>query len=422
MLQFIESEDFQNLNADQRTPGTFAQVLVLGTTQTIAWASSTYLPAILATPIAAELGLPRSSVFGAFSLSLVVMALAGPVVGRAIDRRGGRGMLVASSLVLAAGLVLLGCARDAWLLFAAWGVLGLGMAMGLYDAAFATLVRLHGSAARAPITGITLIAGFASTVGWPLTAFIAEHYGWRASCFAWAGLHLCLAIPLNLRWIPALGADEAQPAQAAAAPGGGPGANAAAVAPPADAGRAFLLLALFFAATAFVTSAMAAHLPGLLLAAGASALAALTAASLLGPAQVAARLLEFIAAKRYRYHPLLTARLATVLHPIGAALIGLFGGLPLAAAGFALLHGAGNGMITIAKGTLPLALFGALGYGARQGMLSMLARGMQAVAPFAFGLVLEGYGARAAIALSAALCLVALSALLAMRAEAGAAD
>lgn len=406
------------MNADQCSPSTLAQVLALGTTQTIAWASSTYLPAILATPIALELGLPRSSVFAAFSLSLVVMALAGPAVGRAIDRYGGRNMLVASSLVLASGLAVLGCARDAWLLFSAWCVLGLGMAMGLYDAAFATLVRLHGGAARESITGITLIAGFASTVGWPLTAFIAEHYGWRASCFAWVGLHLGIAIPLNLRWIPALDAEGAHAIRPAVAQGTESKANAGNMARPTEEGRAFLLLAVFFAATAFVTSAMAAHLPGLLLAAGASALAALTAASLLGPAQVAARLVEFFAAKRFRYHPLLTARLATVLHPVGALVIGIFGGLPLAAAGFALLHGAGNGMITIAKGMLPLAIFGPLGYGLRQGVLSVLARAMQAVAPFAFGLVLDSYGARAAIALSAMLSLVALGALLVMRAKA----
>jgi predicted MFS family arabinose efflux permease len=415
------------VNADQsganrRAPGTLAQVLALGTTQTIAWASSTYLPAILATPIAADLGLPRSTVFAAFSLSLVVMALAGPAVGRAIDMRGGRNVLVASSLVLASGLGMLGAASGAWLLFAAWCVLGLGMAMGLYDAAFATLVRLHGGAARGPITGITLIAGFASTVGWPLTAFISERYGWRASCFAWAGMHLAVAIPLNLLWIHPPQAEGARPQQAADGQSAATAAASANMARPSAAGRAFLLLALFFAATAFVTSAMAAHLPGLLLASGASAVAALAAASLLGPAQVAARLIEFFAAKRYRYHPLLTARLATALHPVGALVLGIFGGLPLAAAGYALLHGAGNGMITIAKGTLPLAIFGPLGYGLRLGLLSVLARGMQALAPFAFGLVLDSFGARAAIALSAALSLVALGALLAMRAEAGSAE
>ena len=398
-----------------------AQVLALGATQTIAWASSTYLPAILATPIAKELGLARSSVFAAFSLSLVVMAFAGPAVGRAIDRHGGRGMLLASSLVLAAGLTLLGCAQSAWLLFVSWGVLGVGMAMGLYDAAFAALVRLHGGAARGPITGITLIAGFASTIGWPLTAFVAEHYGWRTSCFVWAGLNLAVAIPLNLRWIPALTTEDAHPVRATSAPTGVSSARGEPRARPAEEGRAFLLLAVFFAATAFVTSAMAAHLPGLLLAAGASTLAALTAASLLGPAQVAARLIEFFAAKRYLYHPLITARMATALHPVGALVLGIFGGLPLAASGFALLHGAGNGMITIAKGTLPLAIFGALGYGLRLGLLSVLARAMQAVAPFAFGLVLDNYGARAAITLSALFSLVALAALLGLRAQASSA-
>jgi hypothetical protein len=312
---------------------------------------------------------------------------------------------------------MLGCASGAWLLFSAWCVLGLGMAMGLYDAAFATLVRLHGGAARGPITGITLIAGFASTVGWPLTAFIAERYGWRASCFAWAGLHMVVAIPINLFWIRASKDEAVRPTQSVPVQFAAPKPNAGDVAQPAGERRAFLLLAVFFAATAFVTSAMAAHLPGLLLAAGASALAALTAATLLGPAQVAARLIEFFAAKRYRYHPLLTARLATALHPVGALVLGIFGGLPLAAAGFALFHGAGNGMITIAKGVLPLAVFGPLGYGLRQGLLSALARTMQAVAPFAFGLVLDSYGDRVAVALSGALSLVALGALLAMRVQ-----
>ena len=160
------------------------QVFSLGFTQTIAWAASTYLIAIVAAPVARDLGLETSTVFGAFSVALVVMGLAGPASGRAIDRFGGRGVLVASDLVLALGLVWLGLASNAAMLFAAWCVLGLGMALGLYDAAFAALVRIHGTNARSPITGITLIAGFASTVGWPVTALITEHYGWRASCFA----------------------------------------------------------------------------------------------------------------------------------------------------------------------------------------------------------------------------------------------
>jgi len=404
--------------SDRKPPSCLRQVLALGCTQTLAWASSTYLPAILAQPIARDLHISRSTVFGAFSVSLVVMALAGPAVGRTIDRNGGRSMLASSNLVLAAGLVLLGLASNVALLFAAWCVLGLGMAMGLYDAAFATLVRLHAHAAREPITGITLIAGFASTVGWPLTAYVAEHFGWRASAFVWAALHLCVALPLNLSCIPSVSRSTQRPDGAAP--------NMLQPAPDTSSApqrmrrherRAFLLLALFAAFTSFVTSAMAAHLPGLLLAAGASGVTALTASTLLGPAQVAARVLEFMAARRYRFHPLLSARIATALHPIGGLAVGIFGGLPLAASGFALLHGAGNGMITIAKGTLPLAVFGPGGYGFRQGLLNALARGMQAIAPFVFGLVLDVYGVRLAIGVSAGLSLLALSALLALHKE-----
>src|SRR5690349_14609736 len=152
--------------------------------------------------MAADLGTSPSTVFGAFSVSLVVMALFGPAVGRAIDRQGGRGLLAISNVVLAAGLALLAAAHGPFLLFAAWSVLGVGMALGLYDAAFATLVRLPGSEARLLITGITLIAGFASTVGWPLTAWLLHHGGWRAACLVWALVNVAAALPINLLCIP----------------------------------------------------------------------------------------------------------------------------------------------------------------------------------------------------------------------------
>ena len=388
------------------------QVIALGLTQTIAWASSTYLPAILATPIAADLGVERSTVFGAFSLSLVVMALAGPAAGRAIDRHGGRRVLAISNLVLAAGLILLSCTPNVALLMIAWCVLGAGMALGLYDAAFATLVGLHGMRARAPITGITLIAGFASTVGWPLSAFLSAHFGWRICCQTWAAIHLALALPMNLMLIPKSRPAPAVPADKA------PGGDAPAAPAPAPAQsplRISIYLAIFFAATAFVTSAMAAHLPGLLVATGVTATIAVTAGALLGPAQVAARIAEFGIAQRLNIHPLITARVATALHPVGAAVIAILFGLPMGAFSFAMLHGAGNGMITIAKGTLPLALFGPAGYGERIGLLSVVARGMQALAPFVFGLVLDRWGARGALTVSASLSLIALGALFALR-------
>ena len=391
-------------------------VCALGLTQTLAWASSTYLPAILAAPIARDLGISRATVFGAFSVSLLVMAATGPLVGRAIDRAGGRHMLMYSNLVLAAGLAMLGAASHVAMLFAAWCILGAGMAMGLYDAAFAALVRIYGTDARKPITGITLIAGFASTVGWPLSAFMDAHIGWRGACFVWAGLHLLIALPMNWRLIPAVAVAPPAPAKGAPAEG----KDGPLVATPAEARsrrRSYAWLAVYFATTAFVTSAYASHLPGLLSAMGAGAAGAVLAAALLGPAQVAARLVEFGVISRYRVHALTTARVATALHPLACLILGVFGGPLGFAAAFALLHGAGNGMITIAKGTLPLALFGAAGYGLTQGWLGVGARLMQATAPYAFGLVLDLWGGRAALAISAGLSLLALGSLFLLRAR-----
>lgn len=373
-------------------------VIALGSAQTLAWASSYYLPAILAAPMAADLGISTSWVFGGFSAALVLSALLAPAAGRAIDLRGGRDVLTLSNLVFATGLVLMALAQGPGLMVLAWLVLGVGMAMGLYDAAFATLAGLYGRAARTPITGITLIAGFASTVGWPLSAIMDEAIGWRGACLGWAALHLVLGLPLNRLLVPPAPPPEKQ--QAAAA---GEAAPAPRFAMP--------ILAFVFAATWTVAGAMAAHLPTMLQAAGATPALAVLAAALIGPAQVAARVLEFALVRRIQ--PITTARLATLGHPLGAAALLLGGGI--AAPVFAVLHGMGNGVMTIVKGTLPLAVFGSAGYGARQGLLTAPSRFLQALAPFAFGLLLERAGVELALAVTSGLTFSAFLALLALR-------
>jgi predicted MFS family arabinose efflux permease len=384
----------ENSSAPAGTARRSLVVAVLGTAQTLAWASSYYLPAILADDMAASLGIPRTWVFGAFSASLLLAAVLGPAVGRMIDRRGGSGVLVASSLVFAAGLLALAASNGIVGLVAAWGILGVGMALGLYDAAFAALAVLYRSDARGPITGITLIAGLASTIGWPVSAVLDAHFGWRATCLAWAAMHVILGLPLNLL-LPRAGKSAGHPQQ-----------------PPVtwEPRKQMVVLAYVFAASWFVTGAMAAHLPALLERMGATPFEAVAAAALVGPAQVAARLGEF--AMLRRVHPLASARFAASLHPAGALLLGAIGSP--AATAFAVLHGAGNGLLTIARGTVPLALFGPLGYGARTGLLGAPARAAQAAAPVVFGVLLDALG-RGVLWVSAGLCLSAMLALFVLK-------
>jgi predicted MFS family arabinose efflux permease len=378
-------------------------VAALGTAQTLAWASTYYLPAMLAAPMARDLGVSTPTVFGAFSVALIVSALLGPYAGRAIDRWGARPVLSGTNLVFALGLAALANAHGSAGLFGAWVILGIGMGSGLYEAAFSALVRLYGRDSRKAITGITLIAGFASTIGWPLSSLLEHQIGWRGACYAWATMHLLIGLPLNLLLPRATPLGMVSGSESTAS------ASTAALLVGARAKRAGVLLATVFAATWFISTAMAAHLPQLLQSNGATLATAVAVGALIGPAQVAGRLLEFGFLRRL--HPLLSARLAALMHPIGAALLLLIGGP--AAAVFAVMHGAGNGILTIANGTLPLVLFGTKGYGQRQGMLMVPARLAQASSPWLFGLCLDQWGA-AALWLSGAIGLLASGALLAM--------
>jgi predicted MFS family arabinose efflux permease len=357
--------------------GNTSLVLRLGTAQTLAWASSYYLPAILARPMAADAGVPVGTVWLAFSLALLLSAAVGPSVGRAIDRLGGRPVLMGTSGLFAAGLVLLALAQGPVSVFAGWLVIGLAMGSGLYEAAFATLVRLQGQHARSAITGITLLAGLASTVGWPLSAWMETQFGWRGACLGWAALHLVLGLPLNA----SLPRTESLPAPEVLAPRG------SLAAPPAQRHVAWVL-AYVFAATWFVSTALASHLPTLLMAGGLSLAGALAIGALVGPAQVAGRLLEFGGLRRF--HPLWAARFAASMHPLGVLVWMALGAV--AAPVFAVLHGLGNGMLTIAKGTLPLAFYGPVGYGRRQGWIVAPSRVAQAFSPLVFGWLVERWG------------------------------
>lgn len=385
--------------------------IILGIAQTLSWASSYYLLAVLAEPISRAVDISYSSVFGAFSLALLVAAVVGPVAGRLIDRFGGWPVLMTSNFIFATGLLLLSQATEAFHVFIAWAVMGVAMGSGLYEAAFSAVVYLYGQKARSVITGITLFAGFASTVGWPLSGYIEGVYGWETVCGVWAVLHVLIGFPLNMLLSKAVRESEESSA----------GQDDVAVkqlvekATEEDAEgrnrrRNAWLMAYVFAVSWFISTAMAAHLPQVLQASGAVLVAAIAAAALVGPAQVAGRVLEYSFLKRA--HPLLSARLAILAHPVAALCLGMFGSSAIYV--FTIFHGLGNGILTIAIGTLPLKVFGAEGYGQRQGWLMAPARVVQAGSPFLFGLALANWGSYA-LWLSTLLALSAFMALWAMR-------
>ncbi len=387
-------------------------VLALGTAQTVAWASSFYLPTLLAAPMARDLGTTPPTVYAALSAALLFGAFVSPWAGRRIDRPGGDGgrpVLLAACALFVAGLGTLALAQGLATLALAWLLLGLAMGCGLYDAAFATLAQLHGPAARRSISGITLIAGFASTVGWPLTAWMEQRWGWRGACGGWLVLHLFVALPLILS-LPRAPRAEPAPEGAATAPPAA-GASAADAAPAPDT-RRLVLVVLLFTCLGFVGTSVATHLPALLMVLGLPLAGAVALAALAGPAQVAGRLLELSVLQHWPARRV--ALLAALGHPaavLAATVLGTAGALP-----FVLLHGLGNGLVTIVRGTLPLALFGAAGYGGRQGWIALPGRVVGAASPFVLGWLLEHHG-RAALALTAALALAAVAILALLRVD-----
>ncbi|MBV8839432.1 MAG: MFS transporter, partial [Alphaproteobacteria bacterium] len=165
-------------------------VTALGVTQILAWGSSFYLLGVLANEIVRDTGWSYAFVMAGVSAGLFVAGLVSPRVGRTIAARGGRPVLATSALLLALGLMLIAAAPNIAVYLGGWIVIGAGMGAGLYDAAFSTLGGIYGKDARKPITWVTLFGGFASTVCWPLSAFLVEQLGWRGACFVYAAIQL----------------------------------------------------------------------------------------------------------------------------------------------------------------------------------------------------------------------------------------
>lgn len=384
--------------------GPWRAVSVLGVTQILAWGILFYPPVLTMPLIAAERGWSLAFAMAGFSLALLVSGFVAPTIGGLIDRFGGHVVMAAGSLVGASGLVLLVHAGNPVLYMAVWVLLGVAISANLYDPAFATLGRIFGVAARRPITALTFAGGFASTVSWPATQMLLSMTDWRTTYLVYAGVLAFVAAPLHAFLLPR--------SRVAAAPA----AEDKAVPPKAvlpSNGIAFLLVAAGFAIYAFVPSGLAAHLLAMFGRAGIDASTAVLIGALFGPAQVAARLCEFLFAGNK--HPLAVARFALTLLVASFGLAALFGfSVPVAIA-FAVMFGAANGLMTIARGAVPLALFGAAGYGRVLGRIAKPFQIMQAIAPVILAFVIERGSDLWGLALTAACALVALACLLAIR-------
>lgn len=384
--------------------GPWRAIPVLGVTQILSWGTIFYTPVLIVPLIAADRGWSIAFAMGGFSVGLLVAGLCSPTVGRLIDRYGGHVVMTFGSLICALGLFLIVYANSRITYIAVWMVLGVGMASNLYDPAFASLGRIFGVAARRPITALTLIGGFASTVSWPVTHFLLEGIGWRGAYLTYAVLLAVVSAPLHALALPRhraeVGASARTDAQAPAK-----------VLPPY--GLPFVLVASAFASYAFVPSGMSANLLAIFTRSGINAGTVVWIGALYGPAQVGARLIEFAFGRDV--HPLWVVRIALSTLLCGFVLLAIFGISVVPAAAFMLIFGGANGLVTITRGAVPLALFGASGYGRLMGRLAGPWLLMQAAAPLVMAFVVERASDGAALALAAGFAGVALACFLVIK-------
>jgi predicted MFS family arabinose efflux permease len=372
---------------DQDKPDRRIVVTALGVTQILA-GSTFYLLGVLANPIVRDTGWDYDWVISGVSAGLLMAGVVSPRVGRAIGKWGGRRALALSTVLLAAGLLLLGASRSIPWYLAAWLLVGAGMGSGLTDAAFSTLGSIYGDDARSPITSLTLFAGFASTVCWPLSAYLVEHLGWRGACFCYAAIQIGVALPILLLALPrhsfiAPPRDDDE------------GARSYARLAPGEL-SIFALLAVVLTLSAAILSMVGVHLLPLLQARGLELSAAVGLGAIVGPSQVGARIVEMLAGRRY--HPIWTMVASAVLVAIGTGL--LYADFPAYSVAI-VLYGAGNGLGSVARGTLALAQFGSSRYPMLMGRLALPILMSMALSPFLGAIAFEAGGANLTLGLIA---------------------
>jgi predicted MFS family arabinose efflux permease len=375
-------------------------IVALGITQIIAWGTTLYSLGVLGAPVAADTGWSRSLVFSGLTLGLLASSAVSTAVGRAIDKHGARSIMSLGSLLCAASLVIVAAAYHPAVYLAGWALMGLGMRMSLYDAAFAALVQVTPARGRRAIAYLTLFGGFASSIFWPIGHVLTASVGWRTTFLIYAVINVVVCLPLHW-W----GLARREPPQSGSTLAAVTGDDRIADAPLEGSARmiAIALFALVTSASAFVFGAMAVHLPAVLEANGLAAAAAVTLASIKGVAQVAGRIGEILFGRRL--HAIDLGRISIGLMPLSFLVLMISGASFSAALTFIILFGASNGLVTIVRGAVPLALFGAQGYGTILGILATPYLLLNALAPAVFAIIIDiwGYVAGEAVLLAAGL-------------------
>lgn len=363
------SIDGDDLNDNTRLPNAFG-IFSLGMVQILVWGGSFFLMAVIADPIMKETGWTSQAVYGALSLGILVSAFLAPLTSQLIARWGGRCILASSGLAIAIGLLLMAWTTSLPMFMAAWAIIGVGMALGFFEALFATLGAIYGARASSAITGVTLFSGFATSIVWPLVAFVIEHLGWRATCVVYALLLLISVAPIYY-WV--LPKQLISPVNSKKNP----------LAVVAFDRRIYILLTTIFTLAAVIMTAMSVHLLLLLQGQGYSTAAAIGLSTLMGPSQVASRVLQLLSRKR---HPIWTTLICVVLVATGLIIVAAY---PAAASIALVLYGAGNGLRAIVRGLLPLALMSQAQYVLLMGRMARPALIAQAITPLAGGYLMH---------------------------------
>ena len=390
------------------------RIAALGIAQIINWGALYYTLALIGPKIINETGWSEGFVYSGFAIATLLMGAFGPVSGRLVDRHSGLPVMITGTLIAAGGMALLSRADNPALFLAAWGVMGLGMSACLYDSSFASLAQLSGPMTRRAISGLTLVAGFSSTVTWPITSALLMQTDWRGICVFDAIIMLCVSGPLiffalrkpypPLDTVPVAELNDNDELTKKI--------SGTALVPKDKMLKAMILFALIFTTQGFVLNAMSIHVLSLFETLGMSAVAAMIAGTLIGPSQVAARLIELLFGRNLSVMGLGLVTMA--LFPLALAIPLIMPPTIATACVYGLVYGASAGLSTIARGVMPYELFGADGYGRRLGFLSAPALLAKAFAPASIALIAQAQGPVIALSTCIAIALIALLATIAL--------